>query len=54
MFRTDEMIARQKIEDMRAAVEYERMRKQFNKEKRKVKRSIWIVVLSILHLRKEN
>lgn len=53
MFYTDETVRQQKMKDMRAEVEYGRMQKQQKQEKRKTKRSFWIVIVSMLHLQKE-
>lgn len=51
MFYTDETLRQQKMKEMRAEIEYERLRKQQKqqaREKQPAKRSLWIVVLSIL------
>lgn len=53
MFYTDETVRQQKMKDMRAEVEYGRMRKQQKKEKQQTKRSLWIVIVSMLHLYKK-
>ncbi|CEG21604.1 hypothetical protein BN1080_00517 [Planococcus massiliensis] len=56
MFYTDETLRQQKLKEMRAEIEYERLRKQQKqqaREKHPAKRSLWIIVLSILHLQKK-
>lgn len=53
MFYTDETVRQQKMKDMKAEVEYGRMRKRQKKEKQQTKRSLWIVIVSLLHLQKK-
>lgn len=53
MFRTDEQIVHQKISDMRAEVELNNLKKQLKKQKKQAQPPFWIVLLTLLHLRKE-
>jgi len=50
MFRTDELIVRQKMEDIRTEIERDRMRSQFKKAEKQKGTSFWIVLLTFLHL----
>lgn len=53
MFRTDEQTVRQKISDMRDEVQLNNLNKQLRKQKKQAYPPFWIVLLTILHLRKE-
>lgn len=54
MFRTDEFVVRQKMEDIRTEIERDRMRSQFKKTEKQKGTPFWIVLLTFLHLHKAN
>lgn len=53
MFRTDEIVVRQRMEDIRTEIERDRMHSRFKKDGKQKRPPFWIVLLTFLHLQRK-